>query len=448
MSKIFSNIHSKIPGGSHTYSKGDDQFPVTAPKYIERAKGYWVWGENQRPFVDWTMGLAAVSLGHANDEVIAAAADWLHLGSNFPRRSLIEDELAESLLNLSQSNSMVKFGKHGSDGTSSAVRLARAFTGRSHVVACSSNPFYSVHDWWIGATAMNGGIPIAVQSLTHTFPFGDLEALDKVLDRWGNEIACIIIEPGATTSHLSQHTCSRCGGEEAGCTQEFFWKAVADRARSIGALFILDENKTGFRLALPGAESFYGLNADMVCYGKAMANGFSVSALVGKSEILNQGGIYQHDSNRVFLLSSTHGGETHALAAALKTLEIMGRYNVPAHMWQIGSELSSGFNKAASMLGLGHVFALRGYGCFPTLVISPGYGDLAALRTLFLQEMAREGVIFNFISPCFAHDREAIEITLVATEKALKICAHAIENGDIESRLEGPILRPVFRQRN
>lgn len=440
-------IHTKIPGGSHTYSKGDDQFPVTVPRYIDGAKGYRVWGDG-RSFVDWTMGLASVSIGHANDEVISEAKKWLHLGSNFPRPSILEEQLADSLLKLSAKGSMVKFGKHGSDCTSSAIRLARAFTGRDHVVACSSNPFYSVHDWWIGKTEMNAGVPKTVGFLTHTFSFGDLAALDQILDQWGNEVACIIVEPGATTSHFQKTSCRRCGGKGSNCAQELFWRAVANKARSVGALFILDENKTGFRMALPGAHAFYGLDADMICYGKAIANGFSVSALVGKSEILDQGGIYQKELNKVFLLSATHGGETHSLAAALKTIEIMNRDKVSEHMWRIGSTLTEGFNRLVNSVGLGHLFALKGYGCFPVLEVLPGCGDVLALRTLFLQEMAREGVIFNFISPSLAHDQEAIDITLIAAQRALAVCSRAIDDGTIESLIEGPILRPVFRRRN
>lgn len=442
------NLHNIIPGGSHTYSKGDDQFPTTAPKHIRRAKGYTVWDLDNHQFVDWTMGLASVSIGHANEEIIEAVTQWLGRGSNFPRPSEIEEALANEILELSHAPAMVKLGKHGSDATSSAVRLARAFTGRDRVVACSSNPFYSVHDWWIGTTKASAGVPNAVSSLTHTFPFGDLVALDAILDRWGKEIACIIIEPAATTPHGSQGNCLRCGGQELECKNEVFWKSVAKKAREVGALFILDENKTGFRMALPGAQSFYGLDADMICYGKAIANGFSVSALVGRPEILDQGGIYQQEHDRVFLMSATHGGETHALAAALKTIELMRLHNVPEHMWQIGIELSKAFNNVAHEVGVGGIFVLSGYGCFPTLSIYAGDEDAIILRTLFLQEMARNRIIFNFIAPSLAHDKKAIELTISAAKKALAVCAEAIALGDGIARLEGPLLRPVFRRRN
>ncbi len=444
-------VHEKIPGASHTYSKGDDQFPATAPRRIARGKGCMLWDEAGRPFVDWTMGLASVSLGHANDEVSAAAAAWLDRGSNFARPSALEEELADAVRALSPQPRMVKFGKHGSDGTSAAVRLARAFTGRDRIIACSSNPFYSVHDWWIGTTLAGAGVPGAIRALTHTFPYGDLAALDALLERYGKETACIMIEPAATVPPAQQCRCARCrgaGGAIGDCTQAAFWRQVAGRARACGALFALDENKTGFRMDLPGAEHFYGLAADLVCYGKAMANGFSVSAITGREEILDQGGILQTSHDRVFLLSATHGGETHALAAALKTIEIMRRDRVPAHMWRIGQELAAGFNAAARDSGAEGVFALEGYPCFPVLGVNAPAGDADILRTLLLQEMARHGVIFNFVAPALAHDAEAVAKTVAAARAAFKVCMDAIGRGDAARRLEGPVLRPVFRRRN
>jgi glutamate-1-semialdehyde 2,1-aminomutase len=445
-------VHDKIPGASHTYSKGDDQFPATAPLLIARGAGYRVWDEHGRSFIDWTMGLAAVSLGHAYPPVVDAARQWLERGTNFARPTRLEEGLADELLAIVPCAGMVKFGKHGSDGTSSAVRLARAFTGRDRIIACSSNPFYSVHDWWIGTTEARAGIPTATRELTHLFPFGDINALDALLDRYGSEAACIIVEPAATTPPALQGGCPRCAGDRPitcpDCPQEQFWKAVQQRARAVNALFILDENKTGFRMAVPGAETFYGLTPDMVCYGKAMANGFSVSALAGRSDVLDQGGILQQERDRVFLLSATHGGETHALAAALATVRIMRNEPVIEHLWRIGRTLTDGFNRLAGKLGLGAAFGMLGYGCFPTLRIEIDGAAHAPLRTLFLQEMAERGVLINFIAPAYAHDDAAIGETLAVAEHALTICADAVTRGDVLRRLKGPVVRPVFRKRN
>jgi glutamate-1-semialdehyde 2,1-aminomutase len=444
-----SSVHDKIPGGAHTYSKGDDQFPGTAPRTIARGKGYTLWDENGRAFVDWTMGLAAVSLGHAEDETADAAAQWLARGANFARPTALEEQLADAVRALSPCAEMVKFGKHGSDCTSAAVRLARAFTKRDHIVACSSNPFYSVHDWWIGTTAANAGIPESVKALTHLFPYGDVAALDALLDRLAGKVACVFVEPAATVAPELQCRCERCrrgSGERSGCQQAAFWQKVAARTKAAGALFILDENKTCFRMDLPGAETFYGLEPDMVCYGKAIANGFSVSALAGRADVLDQGGILQTERDRVFLLSATHGGETHALAAALKTIEIMRRDNVPAHLWAIGARLAQAFNDAARSAGAARLFALEGYPCFPSLTVSAKNPEV--MRTLLLQEMARHGVLFNFVVPALAHDERAIELTIAAAAKAFAVCVQALEKGDAERRLEGPVLRPVFRRRN
>ena len=445
-------VHRKIPGASHTYSKGDDQFPATAPRRIARGSGYTVWDEDGRPFVDWTMGLASVSLGHAHVEVSAAAASWLPMGSNFPRPSALEEKLADAIRALAPGARMVKFGKHGSDGTSAAVRLARAFTRRDRIIACSSNPFYSVHDWWIGTTLAGAGVPEAVRSLTHTFPYGDLAALDALLETFAGEVAVVIIEPAATVPPALQCRCRQCltgVGNTGDCAQKRFWGEVARRARAAGSLFVLDENKTGFRMALPGAEQFYGLEADMVCYGKAMANGFSVSAIAGREELLDQGGILQTERDRVFLLSTTHGGETHALAAALKTIEVMRRDDVPGHMWRVGRSLMDAVNAEALASGMAETFVLEGYPCFPSLTVSAPAGQNGdALRTLLLQEMARHGVLFNFVAPALAHDAAAVAQTRDAARAAFSACREAIAANRVAERLEGPVLRPVFRRRN
>lgn len=444
-------VHDKIPAASHTYSKGDDQFPVTAPRTIARGSGYRLWDDQNREFIDWTMGLASVSLGHAYPAVVEAASEWLARGSNFARPTRLEEELADEFLSLVPCAEMVKFGKHGSDGTSSAVRLARAFTGRSRILACASNPFYSVHDWWIGTTLASAGIPEGIRSLTHTFAFGDLAELDALLERYTGDVACIIVEPAATTPTGLQGNCPKCSDGPAtrsSCAQQEFWLQVQDRAKRAGAVFVLDENKTGFRLDLPGAETFYGLKPDMVCFGKAMSNGFSVSALAGKKAILDQGGILQTERDRVFLLSATHGGETHTLAAALATVRTMKAEPVIRTIWATGNALKSGFNALAARLGLADRFMMEGYGCFPAVRIETGDKPDAALRTLFLQEMAARGVLFNFIAPAYAHDSEAIEKSLAAAEASLGICRDAIDARDVERRLLGPVLRPVFRRRN
>jgi glutamate-1-semialdehyde 2,1-aminomutase len=447
-----STVHDKIPGASHTYSKGDDQYPVTAPKTIARGAGCRVFDEADRGFIDWTMGLASVSLGHAYAPVVEAAAAWLQRGANFARPTRLEEELADALLAIVPCAGMVKFGKHGSDGTSSAVRLARAFTGRDRVIACGSNPFYSQADWWIGTTEVSSGIPSAISALTLLFPFGDLDALDRLLDQHGRETACVIVEPAATTPYARQGICPRCAPPGAAscadCPQQAFWHEVQRRVRAAGALFILDENKTGFRLDVPGGETFFNLQPDMVCYGKAISNGFSVSALAGRSDVLDQGGILQRDRDRVFLLSATHGGETHALAAALRTVQIMRDEPVIAHIWQIGRALVDGFNALARELGVHDHFALRGYPCFPAVVIESGGRPDHVLRTLFLQEMAARGVLFNFIAPSYSHDAAAVAETLAAAEGSLAVCGEALAAGDADRRLLGPVLRPVFRRRN
>ena len=296
--------HARIPGGAHTYAKGDDQYPVNAPSFIARREGCHVWDVDGNEFIEYGMGLRSVMLGHAYGPVIEAAREQLSLGANFARPSPLEVECADKLAELVPSAGMVKFAKDGSTVTSAAVRLARAFTGRDRVVVCKDDPFISTADWFIGTTPMSAGIPQAVRALTLSFPYNDLPSLELLFAEHPGEIACVIMEAERGVPPIPG-----------------FLGAVSALCHREGTLFILDEMITGFRWALGGAQEVYGVAPDLSCFGKGMANGFSVSALVGRREIMELGG-WQHAGPRVFLNSTTHGGETHSLAAAMKTMEI------------------------------------------------------------------------------------------------------------------------------
>ena len=303
-----------IPGGAHTYSKGDDQFPENAPALLERGLGCYTWDPDGNRWLDYGMGLRSVILGHAHEPVLAAVRAQLERGSNFTRPSPIEGELAEQLQELIPCAQMSKFTKNGSDATSAAVRLARAYTGRDLVAASKTNPFYSFDDWWIGSTPVSSGIPRAVGELTLLFDFNDLASLQALFDAHPGGIACVILEPVALEP-----------------PRPGFLEAVVALGHKNGALVIFDEMITGFRYHLSGAQGLYGVLPDLATYGKALANGFSVSAVCGSKEVMRLGGL-EHDRDRVFLLSATHGAETHALAAALATLAALRANDVAGHI--------------------------------------------------------------------------------------------------------------------
>jgi glutamate-1-semialdehyde 2,1-aminomutase len=417
--------HRAIPAGCHTYSKGDDQFPANAPAFIVSGQGCRVTDPDGRRYLDWGMGLRSVVLGHAYPRVVDAAREQLALGSNFTRPAPLELELAERLIELIPAAEMVKLAKNGSDVTTAAVRLARAFTGRDMVALPREHPFYSFDDWFIGTTVVDAGVPKDVTALSATWSYGDLDSLRELFARHPGRIAAVITEV-ATDAH----------------PPEGFLEGVRELTEREGALLIFDEMITGLRWDLAGAQHYYGVTPDMATFGKALANGFSVSALVGRRDVMELGGL-EHDRERVFLLSATHGGETHALAAALATLDEMAEQDVTAHLWRIGEALQRGLNAAAERAGVAEHVVARGLPCSPVLA----FGD-AGLRTLFLQETCARGVLIPYIAPSFSHGDAEVEETVAAAEAAFEAVARVAGGEPLESLLEGPIVKPVFRRYN
>ncbi|MCS6944274.1 MAG: glutamate-1-semialdehyde 2,1-aminomutase, partial [Sutterellaceae bacterium] len=311
--------HRLIPGGCHTYAKGDDQFPSNAPRFLVRGKGCRVWDPDGREFIEYGMGLRAVTLGHAHPAVIAAAYSQMQLGNNFNRPAPIEVECAEALLAFLPRAQMVKFAKDGSTVTTAAVKLARAYTGRPMVAVCADHPFFSYNDWFIATTPMDGGILAKDKALTVSFRYNDLDSLAALFARHPNKIACAILEAART--------------EEP---HDNFLHRARELCHANGALFVLDEMITGFRFDNGGAQEVYDIQPDLACFGKAMANGFSLSALVGLRDIMELGGL-RHSKKRVFLLSTTHGAEYPSLAAAMATMAIYRCEPVVQRLYEAGA---------------------------------------------------------------------------------------------------------------
>jgi glutamate-1-semialdehyde 2,1-aminomutase len=326
---------------------------------------------------------------------------------------------------------MCKFAKNGSDATTAAVKLARAYTGRDLVARCQEHPFFSIDDWFIGDTPCDAGVPSAIQKMTKRFSFNDLGSLKAVFDEHPGQIACAILEPATALE-----------------PQGSFLEDVLEICHREGAVVIFDEMITGFRWHRHGAQAYYNAKPDLATFGKAMGNGFSCSALVGKREIMELGGL-GHDKPRVFLLSTTHGGETHALAAAMATIQTIQSNPVIEHVWRIGGQLQQGFNHLASELGIGEWVKAVGVPCSPVLVFRDRTGkDSAPLRTLYLQETIRQGILIPYVAPSFAHGSPELDHTLEASRNALKSVARAIEAGSLEGLLVGSSTKAVFRRFN
>ncbi|MFZ2096420.1 MAG: glutamate-1-semialdehyde 2,1-aminomutase, partial [Anaerolineales bacterium] len=420
--------HGIIPGGAHTYAKGDDQYPENSPGFLVRGEGCHVWDMDGNEFIEYGMGLRSVTLGHGYKPVIDAAYRQMQMGINFTRPSPIEVECAEKLASFITSAEMVKFGKNGSDATSAALKLARAYTGRDLVAICAEQPFFSVDDWFIGSTEMPGGIPQAVRDMTVKFHYNDIESIKTLFTQYPGQIACLIMEAERTEPPVGN-----------------FLHQTMELCHQNGALFILDEIITGFRWDLGGAQRIYRIQPDLSAFGKAMANGFSISALVGKKEFMEAGGIY-HDRERVFLLSLTFGAEAHSLAAALETMKIYENNPVIEHLQRQGERLTKGINQAVEANHLQGYFGVDGRAC--NLIYNTrdeNKQPSQPFRTLFLQEIIKQGIIAPSLVVSYSHTDQDIDQTVDAIANALQVYAKALDEG-VEKYLVGKSVKPVMRK--
>jgi glutamate-1-semialdehyde 2,1-aminomutase len=426
--ELGARFHNAIPGGSHTYAKGDDQFPEHCAPYIVSGKGCRVRDADGNEFIEYGMGLRSVTLGHAYPGVVDAACRQMQLGSNFVRPATIELECAEEFLTMIGGAEMVKFGKNGSDATSAAVKLSRAFTGRDIVAICAEHPFFSVDDWFIGTTAMSAGIPKAIQDLTVKFHFNDPGSLRQLFRTYPGRIACVILEV-----------------EKEIPPDRGFLKDLPDICHEHGAVLILDEIITGFRWHNGGGQALYGITPDLSTFGKGIANGFSVSALAGKKEIMEPGGI-RNARERVFLLSLTHGGETHSLAAALATMRTYQSEPVIETLWSRGERLMRGLKQSICEHRLEENVLLLGKPC--CCVYGTRDGEKCPsqeFRTLFLQETITRGILAPNFVVSYSHTEGDIDRTVECVHEALNVYRKALDEG-IGKYLKGHPVRPVFRR--
>lgn len=448
MDKYSQRLNNVIPGGSHTYSRGDDQFPSNAPAILSRGEGAYVWGPDGSKYLDYGMGLRSVNLGYGNLEVADAVYKEILDGNNLTRASITELNAAELLHTIIPSAEMVKFAKHGSTVTTAAIKLARAYTNRKYIAIPVEQPFFSFDDWFIGSTVLKKGVLLDSSNYTIKFNYNSVESLINLFKEFPGQIAGIIMEAATTIdpcldSCEKKVNCLKCPNNDKN-----FLKYAQEIAHQNGALFILDEMITGFRWDFQGAQNFYGITPDLSTFGKAMANGFAVAALTGKREIMSLGNIKQKGLERVFLTSTTHGAEMGSLGAFIKTMEILKRDNVINHIWDYGHKLKTGINQISRNLGIEKYFFVEGYDCSPNYVTKDKDGNVSLeFRTLFSQLMVEKGILMPYISISYSHNTSELEITLEAVEYALQKYKLALENG-ISNYLNSEIIKPVFRKYN
>lgn len=418
-----------IPGGAHTYAKGDDQYPAAMAPVIERGAGCRVWDIDGNEFVEFGNGLRSTTLGHRFEPVLKAVRDHIELGVNFVRPHRIERQAAERLVDLIPSAEMVKFGINGSDATTAAVRLARAFTNREVVAVCRQHPFLSTDDWFIATTPMSAGIPKATQRLTVTFNYNDLADLARLFETFPGEIAAVVLE-----------------AETVEPPADGYFDGLRRLCDSSGVLIILDEIITGFRWHERGAQFVYGIEPDLCVFGKGLGNGFPLSALAGRADIMRLGG-FVDDVDRVFLLSQTAGGQPWALAAMLAVIDTYQREHIAEGLHQIGARLRHGVEQVVADAGLSAHFQLKGRDCNLVYAALDEQGRPSQeFRTLVLQELLSRGILAPSFVVCAAHDESAISQTVDAVAGLMPIYRRALEDG-ISGVLRGRSVRPAIRAR-
>lgn len=422
--------HYYIPAGAHTYSRTDEVFPANAPKVFNNCKGVYAWDVDGNKYLDYGMACRSVTVGYDFDRISNAAIAQIRNGNTASKASKVEVDAAETLCNLIPWVDMVKFAKNGSTVTTAAVKLARAYTGKKYIARCREHSFFSYDDWFIGDTVMDAGIPQEIKDLTLQFSFNDVRSVKDLFERHKSEIAALIMEPAES--------------EEP---EDNFLQEVRKLCTEYGVVYILDEMITGFRWDLLGACKYYGVTPDLVTYGKGMANGFSVAALGGKREIMALGGLTP-GQERVFLISTTHGAEMSGLGALIETINVYKEYDVTSHIWNMGKMLVSGLEEIARELSIEDYFYIQGAACSPNFVVCDKEKQPSLeYRTVFVQEMIKEGILLPYISIAFEHKEEEIEITLEAARKAMKVYKESL-NGNLNQFLIDRPMKPVFRKYN
>jgi glutamate-1-semialdehyde aminotransferase len=407
-----------IPTGTQTLSKAPSQFvDGVSPKFLRRGKGSHVWDVDGNEYIDYPMALGPILLGYDHPAVTEAVIGQVREGTIFTLMHPLEVELAERLVELIPCAERVRFAKNGADATGGAIRAARAITGREHVIATG---YHGYHDWYIASTERDAGVPVGNRELIHTVSYNDLQALEASLAE--QAAAAVIMEiPGEQPN-------------------EGYLQAAYEATHRHGALFILDEIVTGFRYALGGAQELHGFVPDLACFGKGMANGYPLAAVVGLEEPMR--------AFEEIFFSMTYAGETLSLAAAIATLDVLCEEPALEHIWARGVELREGIHRLAEEVSFG--VDLAGNPPRSAIGFHDGEGRPSTdLRGLFLQECHRRGILFGGpIFTTYSHSQQDVARTLEVIAAAFERMEIAHCRGTVAEHLEGRVPGAVFRSHN
>ena len=409
-----------IPLGSQTFSKSLTQYPRgVSPFFIEKGKGAKVWDVDGNKYIDFVNSLAAVTLGYCDKNVDEAVQKQMQNGVTFSLPHCLEMEVAEKLIDIIPCAEKVRFAKNGTDATSASIRIARAYTGKDHIAVCG---YHGWQDWYIGSTTRDLGVPKAVKELTHKFEYNNIESLEKIFQE--RELACVIMEP-----------------MNAEYPQDNFLEKIKTLAHKNDALLIFDETITGFRYSLGGAQALFNVIPDLATFGKGMANGYPLSAVVGSNEIMQK-------VEDIFF-SGTFGGETLSLAAANAVIDKYKKDNVPKYLNDLGNYLLKKLNQLITNEGLDDIFRTSGHPAWSFLQVKAQDKYTAfEIKTLFLQEMFKSGIlILSSHNLNFSHSEEDIDKLISVYSGVLPLIKQSIDDGNLIEQLNCKPLQPLFQVR-
>ncbi len=420
--KLLDKAKRVIPGAAQTYSKSYRYFSVgAAPAFLEKGDGARVTDADGNEFIDFVLGLGAITLGYNNKEVNRAITEQMKNGISFSQATRIEIELAEKLVEIIPCAEMVKFVKNGSDATTAAIRLARAFTGKE-IVACSG--YHGYHDWYIGSTENDHGVPGCVKELTKKFEYNNIDSIKRLFEKYPDKIAAVILEP--------------CQG--AGPKNNFL-EELKILTRKNRALLIFDEVVSGFRLALGGAQEKYGVIPDLTSIGKGMGNGVSISAVTGRADIMKL--IDEH----VFI-STTFGGETLAIAGALATIRQLEKDGAIEYTIELGNVWLRELERMIKEKGLDDIAEI--YGVSPHCgIIFKDHDNIRSTEfmTVYQQALIENNILSIGVNNfCQAHTEEDTDQLIKAADTALEAVRKAREAGDASGAIRGKEIRPIFNR--
>lgn len=420
--RFFKKAIEIIPLASQTFSKSITQYPFGAsPLFIEKAKGAVATDIDGNRYIDLVASLGAVTIGYADSGQNRAIRKQLRRGSIFSLPAKLEFEVADLLTEIIPSAEKIRFAKNGTDATSGAVRLARAFTGKTHIITCG---YHGWQDWYVAGTSKNLGVPQILQSLVHAVEFGKIQEVVETFDNLNEDLAAVIVEPVSKQYPLGTYL-----------------KELREFCTSRGVLLIFDETVTGFRVSTGGAQELTGVTPDLSCFGKGIANGYPLAALVGKKEIMSL-------MSEVFL-SGTFGGDTISLAAAKYTINKYMREGIAQDLSEKGSLFKSSLERQLDNDSR-RIFSLSGH---PSWLFHnwnlPEGVDLDIVKTYFLQEILKRGVMaLSTINVMHSLTNAQINRCTKVYSSVMADIAEHLDSGWLQKKLEAEPIRPLFKLRN